>query len=338
MEVLHELEPSTSEIMSLVRRDVDRQPPQNPQSYNGRKCQNMDYLARVDGDDYVVSIGDEEMETWNVLCVLGSARHMDTYATQTEQSQNWIAKNQRPLYRAMRLFRPLYAGYVKVEPRDAFDVFETDNDLSRGIVGYTLRRGSNAILHTTGNFTDDPEFFMRAVSAVKPDDLIHRETHFTANEERHFSEIHRPIIDKLAQLIQRDGLLATEALARYSSQFEETGDIGKNVALTLSLNIQLAPAAKSKALFATYHLGVRNHLMIEKRFNENISSFKVIHEYARGGEVETRRYEQPIIYPNMLIVDAPFKGFTNNNSHDKRLFAVSDSDADELNRLLTLLG
>lgn len=335
--VLNSLEPHTSEIVSIIHREDGRKSTWHGPSHLDKNWVHADYLARVDGDDYVVTIGDAEMKSASVSRVLYDAKRYDMYATDTEQSQKWISKN-RKLYQATRLFRSLYEGYIQIEPRDAFDVHETHSDLSRGMVGYTLRRGPNAILHTTGNFTEDPDFFLRAVRAVNPGTRIDEKTHFTANEERQYAEIHRPIIDNLERLIQRDGLPSVEALAKYADQYEETGDIGTHIALILDISSQLEPATKMKSIFATYHLGEGNHLMIEKRGSKKRSSIKVTHEYMADGETIKRIYEQPWIYPNMLVVDVPSKGIANFDYHDKRLFALNQSDALDLNALLTSLG
>lgn len=336
LKVLHALEPHTSEIVSIVHRDNGRKSSLQGYSSFEKSWVHMDYLTRVDGDDYVVTIGDAEMKARDITSVLHDATRYEMYATETERSQAWVTKNRR-LYPVTGLFRKLYAGYVQIAPRDAFDIHETHGDLSRGIVGYTLRGGEHAILHTTGNFTEDPDFFLRAIRGVSLGSRIDEKTHFTDDEERQFAEVHRPIIGKLEQLIQRDGLPAAVALAQYADQYEATGDISRHIAITLDINAQMDPVTKTKSMFAIYHLGEGNHLMIEKSGNKKRSSIKVTHEYVNNGETVTRTYEQPWIYPNMLVADVPSKGFANFDYHDKRLFALNQNDALDLSALVTSL-
>lgn len=337
IETLSALEPYTSEIVSVVHREDGFKPNwERSRKILGKNYVSMSYLAHVDGDDYVVSVGDNQMLPKDVPYVLWNAANYDMYATETEASQKWLARN-RKLYPLTKFFRPLYEGHVTVSSRDAYDVYESHGELSRGMVGYTLRSGKNAILHETGNFTEDPDFFLRAVRAVNPANRIDERSHFTAEEEQNHAEIHKPIITRLEQLVMRDGLPAVEALARYADQYEETGDISRDIAMTLDISAQLEPALKTHTMFATYNLGEGNHLLIELRGNKKRSSVKAVHDYIFDGETVTRTYEQPWLFPSILVVDKPHKGITNFEHHDKRLFTLSDSDALELNALIKQL-
>jgi hypothetical protein len=256
------------------------------------------------------------------------------YATESEQSQKWIDQNSGRTQRVVTRFRPLYAGFVSVSTRDAFDVYEEN---TRGMIGYTLRRGTNAILHTTGNMTDDPEFFMQAVRAANPNNLIDQKTHFTNHERREHAEIHRPIINRINSLAERDGLPATQAFERYAGQYEQEGDISTSFASTLQLNAQLEPATKHRALFATYNLGEKGHLLIVKRSGNDQRYLSLTHEYAVDGSTVKRTFEQPWDYPDMLVADKPSKSLTNFDRHDNRLFALNNGDALDLNALLSTL-
>jgi hypothetical protein len=337
IEVLAELEPHAPKILSVV--DRNRLLPSNfhDPSFLGKNYATAEYLARVGGDDYVVSVADSQMTPNSAGSVLHNPTTQEIYATNDEPSKKWIKRNQR-MHPVTSRFRPLFEGHVSVAPRDAYDIYQShDEMLSHGMIGYTLRRGQNAILHTTGNMPDDPNFFMRAVQAVNLDNPINRKTGFTTHEQNKHIEIHRPIINRMNHLIKRDGLSPTDSFARYADQYAEEDDISASIARILLLDSRLEPAVKYPVRTATYTLGEGSHVLITKLGDNKRHSFSVIHEYVEDGKQVRRRFDQPWGFPNMIVADAPSKSSTNHD-HTERLFALTDSDALDLNSLLMSLA
>jgi hypothetical protein len=335
-QVLAQLEPHVAEVLSVVDRSCLFTTQLRDKSFLGKDYLTAAYPSRVDGEDYVVSVADARMTPDETARILGNVARYDMYATSGEQSQAWVARNKR-IHGLTSRFRPLFAGYISIEPRDAYDIYAShDPLLSRGMIGYTLRRGSNAILQTTSNMTEDPEFFLRAVGAVNLQNYIDQKTNFSVYEQQVHTEIHGPIIKQMDRLLARDGLPASAAFEKYADLYEESEDISTAIALALQLDAALEPNVTHPVRSATYCLGEGTHLLITKHGDNNRHSFSVLLQQTINGEKVIRRFQQLWDFPEVVLADTPSGGLLS-LSRNKRLFALKSSDALDLNAILKSL-
>lgn len=336
LEALAALEPHTRDIIAVAQRETGTQ----PQPFSDfvadvrQDYRTADYVARVDGDDYVVSFSDCKMSRESVACISAIAAESPVFATDTERSQQWLTRNNRLRLITPHL-RPIFTGQVQVCPRDAFDVNAGfDEMLSRGMVGYTLRRGEQAILHATGDLPEDPDFFLRAIQAAKTNDPIDRKTHFTENEKQRHIDIYRPIIGKLRYLVVRDGLAAEEAYNQYTGKTGETG-LGMSVAKRLYLNTQLDTDVEIRS--ATYNPYEGVHVLVSQYGKGLLAPITAHVETVVDGETTERYYRQTVSHPDVLVADPPNGAFAESSSVPHRLFMLSDTDTLDLNALIAAL-
>lgn len=334
LNVLRTLEPQLGEIMPLVQRDLGETLRHMDNPLLGENYVRIDYLARVDREDYVVSVADNRMRPSRIEYALSRADDSDIYLVESQAAQahlKRVARGQRFYARQ----RPLFAGHVTVTTRDGFDVHESyDEAYSYGMMGYTLRRGNEAILHTTGGMVEDPEFFMRAVRAAQRHDPINPRSHFTAQETRQHKDIYGGLFERMAYLIKHDGLEPDEAVNKYADQYETTGQPSAAFVGALHVEAFTAPLQDIASRIATYQLGDDEQLLVMQRSNGQRSSFTALHERMVDGAVTLQRYEQPWDRPDLLLADAPHRKITDRMRHEHRLFLADQGHVLDLNAAL----
>ena len=326
-DVLAELQPHTRDIVSLVRRRPGAdQAPLYPDDLN-RHAQHMGYLSVVDGEQYVVSVTDTLMPKADIVPAVHDVMLTDIYA-EPSRDQKWMKRSHIGL-RIATFGRRFFEGHVLVASRDAHDASEYPG-MNNGMIAYTLRRGDTAILYETGNMPDDPEFFMRAVRAVSPGNRIDRVTNLTALEEDLLEEMHAPVLSRLNQLIDRDGLPANQAYDRWQASIT-TPQIYTHC-LTAATNTRYSDRTSTMAF---YDLGPNGQLLLERQDGPDIGRTQITHgSFDAEGAPVVRTVGSRRDNPSILMEFPPAGDHHAIHYDAKRILTLDEADTGQLDGLL----